>query len=32
MTQIQKKKKKWQTSSGKKDPSEDIFRISFNHS
>ena len=31
MTQIQKKKKKMQASSGKKDSSEGIFHISFNH-
>ena len=30
MAQIQKKKKKWQARSGKRDSSEDTFHISFN--
>ena len=32
MAQIQKKKKKWQAGSGKRDSSEDTFHISFNYS
>ena len=32
LTQIQKKKKKWQVSLEKKDSSKDIFHISFSHS